>query len=173
MTNRDPARVMSNSVTGGTGPDDPNLARGYYLRPTVVRADPAAAARVLKFANGTYFGRKWPMMSVEHASPLLGTTVVRSLALTLSLRPGALEAGVVGDAFHEYWRQSITQAAAAFGRRTANCEPPEGRLIALTVPPALATSEDTIDSPMPVPGISSLPRANGWKMSTSEGRPGP
>ena len=29
-------------LTGGTAPDDPALAGGYYLRPTVVRADPAS-----------------------------------------------------------------------------------------------------------------------------------
>ena len=29
-------------LTGGTGPDDRDLARGYYLRPTVVRADPSS-----------------------------------------------------------------------------------------------------------------------------------
>ena len=100
--------VVARLLRRGRDPEPPNRALDL-----IVRADPAAAVRVLKFANGTYFGRKWPMMSVDHASPLLGMTVVRSLALTLSLRPGALEAGVVGDAFHEYWRQSITQAAAA------------------------------------------------------------
>jgi acyl-CoA reductase-like NAD-dependent aldehyde dehydrogenase len=37
------AREDSGEVlTGGTGPDDPDLARGYYLRPTVVRADPSS-----------------------------------------------------------------------------------------------------------------------------------
>jgi acyl-CoA reductase-like NAD-dependent aldehyde dehydrogenase len=29
-------------LTGGTAPDDPALAGGYYMRPTVVRADPAS-----------------------------------------------------------------------------------------------------------------------------------
>ena len=29
-------------LTGGTPPDDPALAAGYYVRPTVVRADPAS-----------------------------------------------------------------------------------------------------------------------------------
>ena len=29
-------------LTGGTAPDDPALAAGYYLRPTVVRADPSS-----------------------------------------------------------------------------------------------------------------------------------
>jgi aldehyde dehydrogenase (NAD+) len=29
-------------LTGGTAPDDPALARGYYLRPTIVRADPTS-----------------------------------------------------------------------------------------------------------------------------------
>ena len=29
-------------LTGGGPPDDPTLARGYYLRPTVVRADPSS-----------------------------------------------------------------------------------------------------------------------------------
>jgi aldehyde dehydrogenase (NAD+) len=29
-------------LTGGSAPDDPALARGYYMRPTVVRADPSS-----------------------------------------------------------------------------------------------------------------------------------
>jgi acyl-CoA reductase-like NAD-dependent aldehyde dehydrogenase len=29
-------------LTGGTAPDDPGLAKGFYLRPTVVRADPTS-----------------------------------------------------------------------------------------------------------------------------------
>ncbi len=29
-------------ITGGTAPDDPALADGYYMRPTVVRADPSS-----------------------------------------------------------------------------------------------------------------------------------
>ena len=29
-------------LTGGSAPDDPALGRGYYLRPTVVRADPSS-----------------------------------------------------------------------------------------------------------------------------------
>jgi acyl-CoA reductase-like NAD-dependent aldehyde dehydrogenase len=29
-------------LTGGSAPDDPALARGFYLRPTVVRADPSS-----------------------------------------------------------------------------------------------------------------------------------
>jgi aldehyde dehydrogenase (NAD+) len=29
-------------LTGGTPPDDPSLASGYYLRPTIVRADPGS-----------------------------------------------------------------------------------------------------------------------------------
>ena len=100
--------VVARLLRRGREPEPPTRALDL-----IVRADPAAAARVLKFANGTYFGRKWPMMSVEHASPLLGMTVVRSLALTLSLRSGSLGTGVIADAFHEYWRESINQAAAA------------------------------------------------------------
>ena len=29
-------------LTGGTAPDDPALAKGYYVRPTVVRAEPSS-----------------------------------------------------------------------------------------------------------------------------------
>ncbi|HUG90947.1 MAG TPA: diguanylate cyclase [Planctomycetaceae bacterium] len=95
------------------------LRRGYDAESPpralelMVRADPAAAARVLKFANSTYFGRKWPVVSVEQAAPLLGTTVVRSLTLMLSLRAEALPRGAACDAYCEYWRDAIAHAAAA------------------------------------------------------------
>jgi diguanylate cyclase (GGDEF)-like protein len=100
--------VVARLLRRGRDPEPPTRALDL-----IVRADPAAAARALKFANSTYFGRKWPMMSVDHASPLLGTTVVRSLALTLALRPASLGTSAVAGAFYDYWRQSITQAAAA------------------------------------------------------------
>jgi diguanylate cyclase (GGDEF)-like protein len=100
--------VMARLLRRGRDPEPPTRAVEM-----IVRADPAAAARVLKFANSTYFGRKWPMMSVDHAAPLLGTTVVRSLTLSLTLQPGSLADRNLAEGFHDYWRESITQAAAA------------------------------------------------------------
>jgi len=62
-------------LTGGTPPEDPGLASGYYLRPTVVRADPesqicqdevfgpvvtvstfSTEAEAIAIANGTEYG---------------------------------------------------------------------------------------------------------------------
>ena len=55
----------------------------------VVKADPAITTKILKAANSSFFGFKSPVTSIERAVPLLGTTVVTTLASVFrsSMRP--------------------------------------------------------------------------------------
>ena len=50
---------------------------------------------------------------MEMAFPLLGTTVVNSLALSFSLAEAAMGTGKMTEHYTAYWHQSIVQAAAA------------------------------------------------------------
>ena len=47
-----------------------------------VKSDPAIAAKILKATNSSFFGFKSEITSLARAVPLLGTTVVTSLAMT-------------------------------------------------------------------------------------------
>jgi diguanylate cyclase (GGDEF)-like protein len=79
----------------------------------VVKSDPAITTKILKAANSSFFGFKSPVTSIERAVPLLGTTVVTTLALSFSLVDAAMASGPLADHFTAYWKQSIVQAVAA------------------------------------------------------------
>lgn len=79
----------------------------------VIKTDPALSAKLLKSANSTFIGLPSKVTSVEMAFPLLGTTVVNSLALSFSLADAAMGAGPLTEHYTAYWHQSIVQAAAA------------------------------------------------------------
>ncbi len=79
----------------------------------VVKTDPAITAKILKAANSSFFGFKSPVTSIERAVPLLGTTVVTTLALSFSLVDAAMTSGSLAQHYTAYWKHSIVQAVAA------------------------------------------------------------
>lgn len=79
----------------------------------VVKTDPAITAKILKTANSSFFGFKSPVTSIERAIPLLGTTVVTTLALSFSLVDAAMSTGSLAQHYTNYWKHSIVQAVAA------------------------------------------------------------
>ena len=79
----------------------------------VIRADPAISAKILKATNSTFFGFSAKVVSVDRAVPLLGTTVVTSLALSFSLVEAAMTSGPAAEHYSDYWKQSIVHSAAA------------------------------------------------------------
>ncbi|TVR58118.1 MAG: GGDEF domain-containing protein, partial [Gemmatimonadales bacterium] len=80
---------------------------------SALRADPALAARILRAANSTYFGFRAEVRTLEQAVPLVGRTVVTSLALSFSLAEAALDRGRLAADFREYWVRSLVQGSAA------------------------------------------------------------
>ncbi|MEX0716229.1 MAG: HDOD domain-containing protein [Planctomycetaceae bacterium] len=79
----------------------------------VIRTDPAISAKILKATNSSYFGLASQVTSVERAVPLLGTTMVTSLALSFSVVQNAVTGGPVADHYRNYWAQSVVQATTA------------------------------------------------------------
>jgi diguanylate cyclase (GGDEF)-like protein len=78
----------------------------------VIKTDPALVAKVLKSANSSFFGFSSRITSIERAVPLLGQTVVTSLALSFSLAESAMATGALAGHFRNYWLHSVVQAAA-------------------------------------------------------------
>jgi two-component system, cell cycle response regulator len=78
----------------------------------VVKSDPAISSKILKAANSSFFGFKSPVTTIERAVPLLGTTVVTTLALSFSLVDAAMSSGPLAQHYTAYWKQSIVQAVA-------------------------------------------------------------
>ncbi|MGE3313463.1 MAG: HDOD domain-containing protein [Planctomycetaceae bacterium] len=79
----------------------------------VLKSDPALSAKILKSTNSSFFGFKSQVTSIDRAVPLLGTTVVTSLALSFSLVEAAMTTGPMAGHYNSYWKQSIVQASAA------------------------------------------------------------
>lgn len=80
---------------------------------SVLRADPAIVARLLKAANSSMFGFACKVKSIDQAVVLLGTTAVTTLALGFSLVDNSQCRGPLGAAYTSYWLQSTVQATAA------------------------------------------------------------
>ncbi|MCA9093727.1 MAG: HDOD domain-containing protein, partial [Planctomycetaceae bacterium] len=79
----------------------------------VIKRDPALSAKILKSANSTFFGLSSKVSSVDRAVPLLGTTLVTSMALSFSLSESAMSDGPMAEYYKDYWWQSVVQASAA------------------------------------------------------------
>lgn len=79
----------------------------------VIKRDPALSAKILKSANSTFFGLSAKVTSVDRALPLLGTTLVTSIALSFSLSESAMSDGPMAEHYKDYWWQSVVQASAA------------------------------------------------------------
>ncbi|MEX0702688.1 MAG: HDOD domain-containing protein [Planctomycetales bacterium] len=78
-----------------------------------IRTDPAISAKILKATNSSYFGLASQVTSIERAVPLLGTTMVTSLALSFSVVQNAVTGGPVAAHYRDYWAQSVVQATVA------------------------------------------------------------
>lgn len=79
----------------------------------VIRSDPAISAKLVKAANGSYFGVRTTIKAIDRAVPLLGTTVSTSLALSFVLADDSMKAGALSEHYRRYWKQSVVQSAAA------------------------------------------------------------
>lgn len=78
-----------------------------------IKLDPAITAKILKATNSTYFSFRSEVASIDRAVPLLGKTMVTSLALSFSLVEAAMTTGPLSSHYKDYWLKSVTQAVAA------------------------------------------------------------
>ena len=69
----------------------------------VIKTDPAISAKILKSTNSSFFGFNSKVTSIDRAVPLLGTTVVTSLALSFSLVDAAMTTGPMVEHYNAYW----------------------------------------------------------------------
>lgn len=78
-----------------------------------IRTDPALAAKILRSANSSYFSFRSEITSLERAVPLIGRTVISSLALSFSLSSETMQDNALTPHYRRYWLQSIVHASAA------------------------------------------------------------
>ena len=78
-----------------------------------VKSDPALAAKILRSANSSYFSFQSDIRTLEQAVPLIGRTVITTLALSFSLSSEAMADGPLSEHYKQYWLRSVVQASAA------------------------------------------------------------
>ena len=78
-----------------------------------IKSDPALAAKILRSANSSYFSFRSEIRTLEQAVPLIGRTVITSLALSFSLSSEAMTDGPLSGHYKQYWLRSVVQASAA------------------------------------------------------------
>ena len=78
-----------------------------------IKSDPALAAKILRSANSSYFSFRSEIRTLEQAIPLVGRTVITSLALSFSLSAEAMTDGPLSEHYKRYWLRSVVQASAA------------------------------------------------------------
>lgn len=80
---------------------------------TILRADPALAARILRTANSALFALPQRVHSIEAAIPILGLTMLRTIVLGFTLADHRGDHHEVRDVSQLVWRSSLAQAAFA------------------------------------------------------------
>ncbi|MBI1311319.1 HDOD domain-containing protein [bacterium] len=80
---------------------------------TTIKSDPALAVKILKSANSSYFGFRSEIKTLEQAVPVIGRTVITSLALSFSLSQEAVQEGPLKEHYRRYWLKSLVIASAA------------------------------------------------------------
>ncbi|TVR51832.1 MAG: GGDEF domain-containing protein [Gemmatimonadales bacterium] len=79
----------------------------------VIRTDPALAARILRAANSSYFAFRSEVGTLEQGVPLIGRSVITSLALSFFLAEEAMSHGALSEDFRRFWVRSLVQGASA------------------------------------------------------------
>jgi diguanylate cyclase (GGDEF)-like protein len=79
----------------------------------IVANDPALSAKLLKLANSPIFGRNGEVGSVQRAMTLLGTSIVKNIALSFVIADNFSQRQDNQFNFAEFWRHSICTAVAA------------------------------------------------------------
>lgn len=90
---------------------NPETELGDIVR--TVKMDPAICGNILRSANSSYFGFSSQITTIDRAIPLLGTTVVTSLALSFSLADDSLNEGKLAEHYQDFWLQSVIHSAVA------------------------------------------------------------
>ena len=87
---------------------DPGIPTSEIV--TLVQADPAITAKILKAANSPFYSGGRKIDSLDRAVIWIGRHAVTCLALSFSLSENAHAGGPLKKYFKDYWLQSVIQA---------------------------------------------------------------
>lgn len=78
----------------------------------IVGKDPASAARLVRRANSSYYGRRTEVETLKDAIVFLGLNDALSTSLALTLMPALRRDPLQGLDYQQFWRRSLLGAAA-------------------------------------------------------------
>jgi len=79
----------------------------------IISADPALTGKMLQIANSGFYALKTEVTSIDRALSVLGTTVIKNIAVSFVIATDLREEKQSGFDFDDYWRRSVTSAVAA------------------------------------------------------------
>ncbi|MDX2479753.1 MAG: GGDEF domain-containing protein [Desulfuromusa sp.] len=79
----------------------------------IISADPALTGKMLQIANSGFYAFKNEVTSIDRALSVLGTNVIKNIALSFVIATDLREDKQSGFDFDAYWRHSVTSAVAA------------------------------------------------------------
>lgn len=79
----------------------------------VIATDPALTGKLLKIANSSFYSLKSNVTSIDRALAVLGTNIIKNIALSFVIATDFRGDGDIGFDFDDYWRRSVTAAVAA------------------------------------------------------------
>ena len=79
----------------------------------IISADPVLTAKMLKVANSGIFPCRSKITNIDRAMSMLGTNIIKNIALTFVLAADFSDNKYNGFDFDHFWRYSVTSAVAA------------------------------------------------------------
>jgi diguanylate cyclase (GGDEF)-like protein len=79
----------------------------------IISADPALTAKMLRVANSSLYALPNKVSSIERALCVLGTNVIKNIALSFVVAKDIRGKGTVNFSLDYFWRRSVTAAVAA------------------------------------------------------------
>lgn len=79
----------------------------------IISADPALTGKMLQAANSGFYALKNEVTSIERALSVLGTNVIKNIALSFVIATDLRGEKQSSFDFDKYWRRSVTSAVAA------------------------------------------------------------
>lgn len=79
----------------------------------IISSDPALTAKLLRIANSSFYSQQNKVTSINRALSLLGTNVIKNIALSFVITTNFRGDVETGFDFDNYWRRSVTSAVAA------------------------------------------------------------
>lgn len=79
----------------------------------IIASDPALTAKMLRVANSNLFDRNGSITNINRAMTVLGTNVIKNIALSFIIAENLVGGQLHGFDFDRFWRRAVTRAVSA------------------------------------------------------------